>query len=177
MITNRLVNMQGRVAQIAYAVTDLEEAAASMALRLGAGPFFVRHHPPFPSVDGAGREGTLRHSSAYGQWGDVQVELVTIHGPSPLAGSGLHHVAWFVDALDEEIERLDALGWPLVLEASTESGIRFAFCDARGDLGHLVEVYEPVPGLVDLYAEVAAASKGWDGSAPVRPLELLRSRR
>ena len=169
--------MQGRVAQIAYAVADIEAAAASMATTLGAGPFFTRHHPPLASVDGAGRPGTFHHSSAYGQWGDVQVELVTIHGPSALAGTGLHHIARFVDSLDEEVARLAALGWPLALEARTPSGVRFAFCDARADLGHLVELYEPVPALLDLYAGVAAASKGWDGSAPVRPLELLASRR
>lgn len=177
MNTNRLVNMQGRVAQIAYAVADVEAGAAAMAARLGAGPFFVRHHPPMPCVDGAGRPGTFTHSSAYGQWGEVQVEVVTIHDDGPAPQTGIHHVARFVDDVDAEVERLATIGWPLVLDARTPSGTRFVFCDARTDLGHLVELYEPLPSLLALYAGVAAASRGWDGADPVRPLEALAERR
>jgi Glyoxalase/Bleomycin resistance protein/Dioxygenase superfamily len=157
------------VAQIAYAVGDVEAAAAAFAERHGAGPFFVRHHPPMASVDAAGVEGSFVHSSAYGQWGAVQVELVQIHSGAP-AASGLHHVAWFVPSFDEEKERLALLGWPAVMTARSSSGSLFAFCDARADLGHLVEIYEPAPSLISLYDGVRLASAGWDGRRPVRPL-------
>lgn len=163
------------VAQIAYAVDDVAGAAPRFASRLGAGPFFVRHHPPLRCTDGQGAPGVFHHSSAYGQWGDVQVELVTVHGAP--ARPGIHHVARFVPELDGEIERLGALGWPLVMRAETGSGIPFAFCDARADLGHLVELYEPTPGLLWFYAEIRAASEGWDGSSPSRPMEDLAASR
>lgn len=177
MNTNRLVNMQGQVVQIAYAVADVEAGATAMATRVGAGPFFVRHHPPMLVIDDAGRPGTFHHSSAYGQWGDLQVELVAIHGDDPPPPPGIHHVARFADDIDAEVGRLATFGWPLVLDARTPSGIRFVFCDARRDLGHLVELYEPLPGLLALYAGVAAASRGWDGADPVRPWEALDERR
>ena len=61
--------------QIAYAVEDVEKAAESWASGFGAGPFFVRHHPAFDATHDGG-PAVFNHSSAYGQWGDVQVELV-----------------------------------------------------------------------------------------------------
>lgn len=125
-----------------------------------------------PCVDAAGREGEFRHSSAYGQWGSVQVEFVVIDGEVG-PRRGVHHVARFVPSLDQEVLRLDRAGWPLVLKAETPSGLAFAFCDATIDLGHLVELYEPLPHLLALYASIRLAAEEWDGHEPVRPLAAL----
>ena len=165
----------GRIVQIAYAVEDVRQAARSFAAWVGAGPFFVRHHALPRHVDHRGEVGEFDHSSAYGQWGEVQVELVEIHRaePAPLAAivqrtSGIHHVATFVESLDNEQYRLTEIGWPAVMTAETASGMRYAFHDARAELGHLLEVYEPSAGVRALYAMVAEAASGWDGSDPVR---------
>ncbi len=167
----------GRVVQIAYAVEDVRSAARTFAERVGAGPFFVRHHDLPRRVDHRGRPGSFDHSSAYGQWGDMQVELVQIHGAEPAGladivqrSSGIHHVATFVASIDDEQRRLTALGWPAVMTAETASGMRYAFHDARDELGHLVEIYEPSRGVLALYARVAAAGSGWQGEDPVRTL-------
>ena len=167
----------GRIVQIAYAVDDVRAAARSFAERVGAGPFFVRHHDLPRRVEHRGQPGTFDHSSAYGQWGPVQVELVQIHSAEPgsLAdivqrSSGIHHVATFVPSIDDEQRRLTELGWPAVMTAETASGLRYAFHDARHELGHLVEIYEPSRGVLALYATVAAASAGWQGEDPVRML-------
>ncbi len=168
------------VAQVAYAVPDLVDAARDWARSTGAGPFFVRHHLAAAAVDAEGHAAVFHHSSAYGQWGNVQVELVQVHATTSasLAGvvpvaSGLHHVAWFVPDLHAEQLRLTALGWPALMTASTASGQRFAFHDARQDLGHLVEIYEPSCRVRELYAHVARAGRDWDGRAPVRALTGL----
>jgi hypothetical protein len=165
----------GRVVQIAYAVEDVREAARSFAERMGAGPFFVRHHDLPRHVDHRGEPAGFDHSSAYGQWGAVQIELVQVHGAEPASlahivrrSSGIHHVATFVASIDEEQRRLVELGWPPVMTAETASGLRYAFHDAREQLGHLLEVYEPSPGVLQLYAMVAAAAQGWTGDEPVR---------
>ena len=55
-----------------------------------------------------------------------------------------------------------------VMTAETASGMRYAFHDARAQLGHLLEVYEPSPGVLRLYDKVADAAVGWDGGDPVR---------
>jgi hypothetical protein len=162
--------------QIAYLVDDVEIAAASFCRRFGAGPFFVRHHPAFDAVHN-GAPAVFNHSSAYGQWGEMQIELVQLGtcGPDSLhdcvaTASGIHHVATFVESLAAERARLEALGMPCVMEATTPSGLQFAFHDARTELGHLVEIYQPADSVLRLYAKVREAAVGWDGSDPVRSI-------
>ena len=165
----------GTPVQIAYAVDHLEREAEIFAEQFGAGPFFVRHHPPFEATHRGG-PAVFNHSSAYGQWGEMQVELVRFGECSPaslhrsvVAGSGLHHMAMFVDSLSAEQHRLEALGMPCVMLSTTPSGLQFAFHDARAQLGYLIEIYEPADSVLRLYRKVRDAADGWDGTDPVRP--------
>lgn len=165
----------GTVVQIAYLVDDLPAAAVEWATGRGAGPFLIRHHAAMACTDGHGRPGSFLHSSAYGQWGDVQVELVQVHSatPAPLAEElaapiGVHHMATFVASFDGAQQRLAGLGQPAVMTATTTSGMRFGFHDARATLGHFLELYEPTEAVVRLYSAVRAAARDWDGSRPVR---------
>ena len=166
--------MLGVPVQIAYAVDDVEPAAAAFAERFGAGPFFVRHHPPFESTHDNG-PAIFNHSSAYGQWGAMQIELVQLGQCSPVSlhrtvnvSAGIHHVAMFVDSLPAEQALLEALGFRCVMHATTPSGLQFAFHDARAELGHLLEIYEPAESVLRLYRKVRDAAVGWDGRDPVR---------
>jgi hypothetical protein len=168
----------GPPVQIAYAVPDVVSAARSWAARSGAGPFFVREHIALVDVVIRGHPGTFDHSSAYGQWGAVMVELVEDHGdgPSPVRdmfprdGSGLHHLAFFVENVDAAVEDLGRQGHELAMSARTSSGLSFCFVDTRPTLGHMVELYEPTPGLRAFYSMVRAAAEGWDGVDPVRTM-------
>ena len=161
--------LAGGPVQIAYGVANIEQAALTWSETFGAGPFFVRHHIPVTQVHIDGVPAVFDHSSAYGQWGSVMVELVEVHAPSQLAVVGLHHLAYFVDSFDDATAELANRGWPAALSA-TAGTTRFSFHDARHELGHFVEIYEPSVGLVDFYAMVAASADGWDGTDPVRPL-------
>ena len=171
----------GSPVQIAYAVPDVVEAARSWVEHFGAGPFFVRTHIPLIDVVVRGRPGTFDHSSAYGQWGEVMVELVQDHGagPSPVrdmfprdgAGvqqSGLHHLAFFVDDVHGTVETLRSEGHEVAMRARTAGGLGFCFVDTRATLGHMVELYEPTTALRDFYSMVRAAADGWDGDDPLR---------
>jgi hypothetical protein len=168
-VTSALAALTGGPVQIAYGVTNIEEAARTWSETLGAGPFFVRHHISVEQVTIDGVPGVFDHSSAYGQWGSVMVELVEVHTPSQLAATGLHHLAYFVDSFDDATTELVGRGWPAALSAIAGT-TRFAFHDARHELGHFVEIYEPSSGLVDFYAMVADAAKDWNGADPVRLL-------
>ena len=160
------------IVKIAYAVDDVRAAAADWAARLGAGPFFVKDH--IPMADTHGSEQTFDHTSAFGRWGNVMVELIQIHDVKPevaaghLLRPGLHHVTWFADSLEDESRRLVDLGWPKVFTATTAGGVTFTLHDATKDLGHLVEIYERSLRVVANYDQVEAAARGWDGSDPVR---------
>lgn len=162
----------GGPVQIAYAVTDVRAAAAAWAAR-GIGPFFVREHIEVHHVRIDGDPGTFDHSSAYGQWGEVMVELIHQHdgGPEPVVGSsGIHHVAHLVERFDAAASELSASGHREVLYAETSTGMPFAFHDGRAERGHLIEIYERTPPLARFYDMVRGAAAGWDGTNPIRVL-------
>ena len=81
------LGLLGPPVQIAYAVTDVREAATRWVSERGVGPFFVIEHIAVTDVLYRGAPAVFDHSSAYGQWGGLMVELVCDHtvGPSPIA--------------------------------------------------------------------------------------------
>jgi hypothetical protein len=168
------------IVQIAYIVPEVRAAAQEWSDRVGAGPFFVFDHFELTATHNGG-SAELDHSPAFGQWGDVQVELIQLHQLEPAAfraafgggAFGLHHVTWFPDDLDAEGARLAQLGWPCVLDMTGHTGTRALFHDARPELGHLIELYVDTPQIRRHYESVARAARGWDGSRPVREYREL----
>jgi catechol 2,3-dioxygenase-like lactoylglutathione lyase family enzyme len=160
----------GTPVQVAYAVTDVAASAAVFAAQTGAGPFFVVEHIAIETARVNGTRSLFDHSSAYGQWGSLMVELVEEHSSPIVRPPGLHHLAFMVPDLAASTAACTAQGWPEVLWARTTGGQEFAFCDARHQCGHLIELYEPSPRLMSFYEMVASASRAWDGSLPVRHL-------
>ncbi|MBU7580481.1 MAG: VOC family protein [Porphyrobacter sp.] len=168
------------VRQLAYKVNDLEAAAAAHHRQFGSGPFFVARHVALASSLHRGTARAFDHSSAYGQWGAVMVELVVQHNPDDSAlhemfpygsgAEGLHHAALFVDDLAAAIARFTSEGAPLAQLSVTQGGTAFAFVDTRASLGHMLELYEPAPQLTGFYDMVATAAGGWDGRDLIREL-------
>lgn len=161
--------------QIAYHVPDPRAAARELAASRGWGPFFLIEHIPLARCLYRGAPAAFDHSSAYGQAGDVMVELITQHndGPSALRDlfapdeRGLHHVACFVDDLGVALAAQRAAGAAIALEATTTNGTGFAMVDTSAQLGHMLELYEREK-LAPFYAMVREAARGWDGREPVR---------
>jgi catechol 2,3-dioxygenase-like lactoylglutathione lyase family enzyme len=156
--------------QIAYAADDVIADAERFAASTGAGPFFVLRHIPLVSSRVHGVDAPFDHSSAYGQWGPLMVELVHEHTPAVVEPGRVHHLAFMVPSLDSAAAWCESHGWPEVLRAATSGGQSFAFHDARAERGHLIELYEPSDRLLGFYAMVADAAAGWDGADPVRIL-------
>lgn len=156
------------VRQIAYFCADVRQAALAHHRQFGSGPYFVADHVPLRQSVHRGVPQRFDHSSAYGQWGGVMIEFVAQHNPDPSAfhdlypaGSGrwgLHHVALFVDDVDAEAARLGEAGMPLAQRSEMNDGFVFAFVDASASLGHMIELYAPVPVLTEFYAMVANAA-------------------
>jgi catechol 2,3-dioxygenase-like lactoylglutathione lyase family enzyme len=158
-------DLLGPPVQIAYAVADVHAGAKRWQTSFGAGPFIISEHIALASARVGGEErGPLGfdHSSAYGQWGEVMVELVHEHTAPIGATTGLHHVAFFVDDIGATSSALTAAGWPEALWATTGTGTAFAMHDARNDLGHLIELYEPSAGLLAFYAKVKLLASAHD---------------
>jgi catechol 2,3-dioxygenase-like lactoylglutathione lyase family enzyme len=173
-----VIRRLGPPVQIAYAVPDAEVFARRWATSTGAGPFFLRRHIAVVDVTYRGRPAAFDHTSAYGQWGSIMLELVHVHTPGPNvvtdvigdSPTGLHHLAFLVADLDAATEHLDEHGHPLAMTAHTGNGTEFRFVDASRALGHMIELYVDSDRLRAFYAEVADAALGWDGTDPVREL-------
>jgi hypothetical protein len=170
----------GSAVQIAYHVPDPESAAAEFAARLGWGPFFYLEHIPLASCRYRGSPAAFDHSSAYGQAGDLMVELITQHDDSSSVlrdlydreSTGVHHVAYFVPSLGGALDEARAESIEIALEALTATGTAFAMLDLSPALGHMVEIYEGRDELLEFYRHVRRAAERWDGSRPLRRLKL-----
>jgi catechol 2,3-dioxygenase-like lactoylglutathione lyase family enzyme len=167
-----------RPVQIAYHVPDPAAAAERCARDFGWGPFFLLEHIPLQWSRYRGTPAPFDHSSAYGQAGDVMVELITQHndGPSALRDlyapdeTGVHHVACFVEDLEAALQAQRDRGVAIALEARTGTGVDFAMVDLSATLGHMLELYQPGEDLRRFYAHVRKCADDWDGSRPVRRL-------
>jgi len=170
-------------AQLAYHVPDPASAARELAAPFGWGPFFLLEHIPLVRCLYRGAAASFDHSSAYGQAGDVMIELITQHddNPSPLRDlfaaheRGLHHVACFVDDLAAALAERRAQGFAIALEAATANGTAFAMVDTSRELGHMLELYERAK-LAPFYALVR--TRAWLGrprSGPHAPALTPRS--
>ena len=166
------------VVQIAYFVTDAKAAAERAAGTFGAGPFFLVENIELAWCEHRGVASDFRHTSAYGQWGGLMMELVEQvgEGPSPFRDmygpgeEGIHHMAMMVDSLANAYNRVDALGLEVAMRAGTRTGTEFAFVDTVAQRGHMLELYEKSETLQGFYAMVQQAAENWDGSHPLRPL-------
>jgi Glyoxalase/Bleomycin resistance protein/Dioxygenase superfamily len=168
------------IVQMCWVVDDIETAVSAWAMSVGAGPFHLAAHIEFGELTYWGVPATLDQSSALGQWGPVQLELLQQHCDSPSGVRemrddghlGLHHVTWFADDIEAEGDRLRALGFDEVMTATLPvmGGMRIAWYDTRPLLGCMAEIYEESQLMRRFYQRIADAAVGWDGSEPLRPL-------
>ena len=168
----------GPIVQLAFHAPDIARAAHWFVSELRAGPFFLMEHIPLSACLIHGETGAFDHSSAYGQCGDIMVELIHQHddAASPVRDmfgadeEGLHHAAVFVDDIDTAVASAAEQGMALALDATTQDGVRFVMVDARAQYGFMLEFYERVEALERFYAFVKRKSDGWDGAEPLRRL-------
>ena len=166
------------IVQVAYFVSDIRVAAQKMARTLGAGPFFLAENIELAWGEHRGSPCDFLHSSAFGQSGDIMLELVQQdrEGPSPFRDmyqsgeEGVHHVATFVDSLPSAYQHYQSLGFEIAAKAESKTGIEFGYIDTVSELGHMIELYEASEAVAGLYTMVKEASQAWDGSELLRPL-------
>jgi hypothetical protein len=163
-------------------VRDLQftKRRGDYARQFGWGPFFLFNHIPLSTCVYRGSPATFDHSSAYGQAGEMMIELITQHDDSPSVlrdlypgvGVGVHHMAHFVPNLAEALVQARSAGTEVAMDACTATGTRFAMLDTTRQLGHMIELYEGAGDLLKFYRFVRRAADGWDGSEPLRHLAM-----
>lgn len=172
------------VVQLGWSVfEDIDTAMTRWTRATGIGPFFVGRHVPVDDVVHRGVPGRYDHSSAIAQWGDVQLELMEQHCDSPSAigdmspdrRSRLASVSWFVPDRADEIERMEALGYPVVWSCTLFGGtISATWFDTSALLGCYAEVFVESPEMRRAFAQCRKAAEGWNGDRPIREMaEML----
>jgi len=162
---------------VGYVVESLHRDVARFAERFGAGPFFAMEHIAFDEVTYRGGPATYDHSSAFGRWGEIIVELTEVHDARPAGlrdalvapGGGIGHVAWLAPSLEQETDRLRALGLEPFHTGRTGPASAVWF-DGGRLVGHPIEVLQERDELRRFYAMVRSAAEDWDGSDPLRIL-------
>jgi len=129
--------MLGKIEHIGIAVKDLEAANELYESLLGVVPYKQEKVPS---------EGV---TTSFFQTGDSKVELLMATDPnSPIAkfiekrGEGLHHLAFAVEDIDQEVQRLVKAGFQ-VLNEQPKLGAdnkRIVFLHPKGAHGVLVEL-------------------------------------
>jgi hypothetical protein len=160
---------------IGYVVLDLRTGVERFSNATGAGPFFAIEHIAFDAVTYLGEAAVYDHSSAFGAWGPLLVELTQVHDAHPAGlaqmlvspAAGVGHVAWLADSLPDETERLRGLGLEPFHTGAT-GPVSAVWFDGRPLLGHPIEVLQRVPEIEGFYAMVRSAAAGWDGERPFR---------
>lgn len=168
----------GRVVQLAFHAPSIAAQAAHWSSVGGAGPFFLFEHISLARSDYRGSPQPFDHSSAYGQLGDIMIELIHQHDDAPSAvrdmyaahQTGLHHAAIFVDDLGAAAIEAERRNMAIALDAETSDGVRFIMADARAQHGCMLEFYEPSDALMRFYAFIRRKAERWDGREPLRRL-------
>jgi methylmalonyl-CoA/ethylmalonyl-CoA epimerase len=135
--------------QVSYLVKDMGKAAEQLQDLLGIGPFEIHEWPP-PETDPQsfidGQPANWRMNIGFAQVGSVHLELI-----QPLEGnpqldaflentdSGLHHLRFTVDDLDQAITEFQAKGYKLLARGcGAHPGSRWAYFDTREVLNGLI---------------------------------------
>ncbi|MEO8906688.1 MAG: VOC family protein [Microbacteriaceae bacterium] len=166
------------ISHISYAVENISSAVDHWHRILGAGPFFLVERVTFDEVTSRGEPAVWDHAAAFGQWGSISIELQQIFSASPswlvpLFTPGplpvINHVAFITETPEDDSAQLSAAGYEQFLHARF-GGVDVRFHDTRAALGHAVEIHRASDELEAAFERIAAASRGWDGTDPLRPM-------
>jgi hypothetical protein len=156
--------------QISYYVEDMESFARAHSALFGSGPFFYLDPMPNP-VNYRGKEIEMTMATAFGQFKDLQIELVQVLSePNPyeeLGHYGFHHFSNWVDDFDGAIKEFADAGFEPLFTMTSGGGLRVAYIDCTKVLGHYLEIHAPIEGFWNM---IKQAAENWDGTDVWRKL-------
>jgi catechol 2,3-dioxygenase-like lactoylglutathione lyase family enzyme len=138
------------VAQIGIVVRDIQATARAWADILGLPMPEIEVTDPIDlaHTEYCGQPSPARAKLAFFHAGQVDVELIEpIDEPSTwkdhlyTKGQGLHHIAFRIKGMNEQLAYLDAKGISLVQRGDFTGG-SYAYVDATGTLGLILELLE-----------------------------------
>ena len=133
--------------QIGLIVGDIDKAVEFLS-SLGIGPFVPMTWPACVEVREGGKPIDIKLKLKFAYWGGVELELT-----QPLTkcmqmdflkktGGGIHHLAFFTDDLDGEVDKLVKRGIKVIQRGRREKGGGFAFFDTEKYCGTVLELVQ-----------------------------------
>lgn len=173
----------GEVRQNGYVVRDIEAAMKHWTEVLGVGPFFYLERAPIENFRYRGEPSDLEASIALANSGPLQIELIqqrndaaSLYRDFLAAGrEGLQHLAYWTERFDEDLARLQALGFEVGHsgEVGGPDG-RFVYFATETHPGTVVELSEISGPKGRVFARIADAARDWDGSDAIRSIDGRR---
>lgn len=166
----------GPVRQNGYVVRDLRAAMRHWIDVVGVGPWFVVERAPIREFRYRGAPSDPELAIALANSGALQIELIEQRNAAPSlyrdfldAGrEGLQHIAFWTGSFAADRARALASGYRIGHEGLIGDYGPFAYFDTGGHPGAVVELSDVGGPKARLFAHIAAAAAGWDGSDPVR---------
>lgn len=163
-----------QIRQLGYVTDDIEASARKWVREVGAGPFFVLKGMSFQSWTYRGKPQAMTLDIAFGQVGDIMIELIRPNGEWPnVYGTALpngciaHHHGYLVADLDESAARLRL---DPVTQAALSEETELRYFDCTDSLGLHVELITDSEESRAFFEMSLAAAEDWDGKTdPIRP--------
>jgi len=140
----------GVVVQIGIIVKDIEKTSRAYAGFLGVDmpEWFLTDDVDKAHTAFKGKLSEARAKLAFFQLKNITIELIEpVGGPSTwqefldTKGEGVHHIAFEIKGMDEEIIRMQRKGMSLLQRGDYEGG-RYSYIDASAQLGVILELLE-----------------------------------
>jgi len=141
-----------KVAQIAIVVKDIEEARQRYATLFGLPvPNIIVTQPGSEvNLTYRGAPSNAQAKLAFFNLGQVQLELIEPMGGASTwqegldrKGEGVHHIAFWVEGIQKNVDFLKTQGIPMVQRGDMGEG-QYAYFDAEEPLGITIELLERV---------------------------------
>ncbi len=138
------------VAQVGIVVEDVESTARGWSEVLGVPVPEIRLTDSVEQArtEYAGKPTPARAKLAFFDLGQVQLELIEpVDGPSTWRdqldrhGDSIHHIAFRIEGMGEQVARLGEHDIPLVQRGEYTGG-RYAYLDGTATLGTIIELLE-----------------------------------
>lgn len=162
--------------QIGCVVPDLGKAIEGW-VQLGVGPFLELHDAAIGDHVYRGSPSKPKVSAAFGQNGDLQIELIQPVNDDPSSygdflaqgRSGLQHVGWFCEDYEGALAAAAKEG-RRELEHGEFAGVRFCYYEPGAGNGVISELIELNDVSREMFALIRQEAEQWDGTEPQRSL-------
>lgn len=174
----------GEIRQVGYVVRDIEAAMRHWSDVLGVGPWFYAPNVPVEKFLYLGQPSAVQTSVALANSGPLQIELIQPRNEAPsiyrdflLSGrEGAQHVAYWTTHFEDDLARLTAQGFKVVMQGEVGRNGRYVYFGTEGgQSGTVVELSEVLGPKGTMFRMIREAAEGWDGTDPVRPFPDLKA--